>query len=199
MVSAPSGAGKTTLCRRLLSRLEGVEFSVSYTTRAPRKGEVEGVDYHFVSETRFEEMVEAGRFLEWARVHGNFYGTGRDEVIASLEQGIDILLDIDVQGARKVRKLFPGAVFIFILPPSWKELEARLKGRGSEDQERVRLRLANARSELGSVHEYKYAVVNADLYRATEELEAIVLAQRCKISRVLSRPGLLKALRPPLP
>jgi len=195
VVSAPSGAGKTTLCRRLLERISGISFSVSYTTRSPRQGEFDDIDYHFVTQERFDEMVSADSFLEWARVYDNFYGTRKSEVLSRLELGEDILLDIDIQGARQVRRLFPGAILIFLLPPSWSVLEDRLRGRGSEDSSRLKLRMANAKSELEAVHEYDFVVINDDLSRATEDLKSIVVAQRCKIPRILARQGLVQRLR----
>lgn len=190
MISAPSGVGKTTLCRRLLERISGVSFSVSYTTRNPRQGEFDGIDYHFVTQDRFEEMISVDAFLEWARVYSNFYGTSKSEVLSRLELGEDVLLDIDVQGARQVRRLFPEAILIFLLPPSWSVLEARLRDRGSENSSRLKLRMANAKSELEAVYEYNFAVINDDLSKATEDLKSIVIAQRCRTPRILARQGL---------
>jgi guanylate kinase len=195
VISAPSGVGKTTLCRRLLELISGISFSVSYTTRNPRQGEFDNIDYHFVTQDRFEEMVSADAFLEWARVYGNFYGTSKSEVLSRLEMGEDVLLDIDVQGARQIRRLFPEAILIFLLPPSWSLLEARLRGRGSEDSSRLKLRMANAKSELDAVYEYDFVVINDDLLRATEDLKSIVIAQRCKTPRILARQGLIQALK----
>ena len=195
MISAPSGVGKTTLCRRLLERISGIFFSISYTTRNHREGELDGIDYHFVTQDRFKEMVSADSFLEWARVYDNFYGTKKSEVLSRLKLGEDILLDIDVQGARQVRRLFPGSILIFLLPPSWPVLEARLKGRGSEDSSRLKLRMANAKSELEAVYEYDFVVINDDLSKATEDLKSIVIAQRCKTPRILARQGLIQALK----
>ncbi len=189
VVSAPSGAGKTTLCRRLLAELPDLSFSVSYTTRPPRHGEMDGVAYHFVTRERFLAMREAGEFFEWAEVHGNFYGTGKGEVTSRISQGEDVLLDIDVQGARRIREIFPEAVTIFVLPPSWEALEKRLGGRGTEDREVLALRLTNARTELDAAHEYDYLVVNDEIDRALADLVGIVRARRCLTSRVLaSRP-----------
>ena len=185
VISGPSGVGKTILCRRLLKQVSGISFSISYTTRLPRKGETDGIDYHFITREKFKEMVTAGAFLEWAGIYKESYGTGRSEVLSRLDLGEDILLDIDVHGARQVRRPFPEAILIFLLPPSWSALEARLKGRGTEDPSKLRLRMANARSELEAVHEYDFAVINDDLSRATEDLKSIVLAQRCRTSRVL--------------
>jgi guanylate kinase len=195
VISAPSGTGKTTLCRRLLEQISGISFSISYTTRDPRQGEFDGIDYHFVTRNRFEEMVSADAFLEWARVYGNFYGTSKSEVLSRLEMGEDVLLDIDVQGARQVRRLFPEAILIFLLPPSWSVLEARLRDRGSEDSSRLKLRMANAKSELEAMHEYDFVVINDDLSRAAEDLKSIVIAHRCRTLRILARQGLIQALK----
>ncbi len=190
-VSAPSGAGKTTLCRRLIAELPDISFSVSYTTRAPRHGEMDGVAYHFVSLERFLAMREAGEFLEWAEVHGNFYGTGKAEVTSRISRGEDVLLDIDVQGARRIREIFPEAVTIFLLPPSWEVLEKRLGGRGTEDREVLARRLTNARAELEAAHEYDYMVINDEIDRAVADLVGIVRARRCLTSRVLAGRSLL--------
>lgn len=180
MVSAPSGTGKTTLIRRLLADLPGIDFSVSYTTRPMREGEREGIDYFFVDEDRFDRMVAAGEFLEWARVHGRRYGTCVRLVDASLARGHDVLLDIDTQGAASVRRLRKGALLIFIMPPDREALEARLRGRGLESGEEVSRRMTNARQELERFSEYDYLVINDDLERALRELEAIVLAHRSR-------------------
>lgn len=197
VVSAPSGAGKTTLCRRLLAEDKGLCFSVSYTTRSPRSGEEDGRDYFFISRERFESMKEEGGFLEWAEVHGNLYGTSRLQVLKRLEEGKDVLLDVDVQGARQIRRTFPDAVFIFILPPSWEELERRLYARGSEDQERLSIRLKNAALELTAVNDYEFAVINDDIDTALKKLKAIVLARRCRTRRVMGQERLVRALSPP--
>jgi guanylate kinase len=187
VVSAPSGAGKTTLCLRLLETVPGIAFSVSYTTRSPRQGEIDGKDYYFVSRQRFDSMISAGAFLEWAEVHGNYYGTGRSEVSQRLEHGEDVLLDIDVEGAKQVRRLFPQATLIFVLPPSWSVLEQRLRGRRSEDAQGVGIRLANARSEVQMIQGYDFIIINDNLLHAAENLKSIVVAQRCRTSRVVAR------------
>ncbi|UKL14121.1 guanylate kinase [Dissulfurimicrobium hydrothermale] len=194
VISAPSGAGKTTLCRRLLADDKRLCFSISHTTRRPRPGEIDGRDYFFVSRERFEAIEKDGGFLEWAEVHGNLYGTSRSQVFERLKEGADVLLDVDVQGARQIRRTFPDAVFIFILPPSWRELERRLYARGSEDSEWLELRLKNAAVELDAVTEYEFSVVNNELETALEELKAIILARRCRTKRVLERAGLAGSL-----
>lgn len=184
VVSAPSGAGKSTLLARVMPALPGLGFSVSHTTRAPRPGEVSGRDYHFVGREEFVALRERtpSGFLEWAEVHGNLYGTSRAEVEGLLAAGRDVVLDIDVQGARQLRGLLP-AVFIFIAPPSLEELSRRLRHRGTEAEETVRLRLANAREELQAAGEYDYLVVNETLDEAAAQLRAIVLAERCRQRR----------------
>ena len=145
VVSAPSGAGKTTLCRRLLAEDDSISFSVSYTTRPPRAKERPGVDYFFVSRKTFEEMIKAGAFLEWAEVHGNLYGTSKGQVLEALEAGRDVLLDIDVQGAAQVKEILGrDAVLVFVLPPGFEELERRLRKRSTEDEATIRKRLENA-------------------------------------------------------
>jgi len=184
VVSAPSGAGKTTLCNRLLAADEGLRYIVSHTTRPPRPGEVNDRDYSFVDREAFRRMVEAGAFAEWAEVHGNFYGTSLERLRSALARGHDVLLDIDVQGARQIRRSGLPAVLVFILPPSLEALEARLRGRGSDDEETVRRRLRNARDEIAALPEYDYVVVNDDLETAFESLRAVVLADRCRVARL---------------
>ncbi len=187
VISAPSGAGKTTLCEMVLREVPDIGFSVSHTTRLPRTGEVAGRDYHFVSRKEFDEMVSRGDFLEWASVHGNCYGTSKQEVFSRLDVGQDVLLDIDVQGARQVREQFPGAVLIFILPPSMSVLEDRLRARGTEDAEWLKLRLENAELEVKSASDYNYIVINDELPHALEDLKAIIRARRLRAQRVLSQ------------
>jgi guanylate kinase len=182
VVSAPSGAGKTTLCRRLVEQRENLRFSVSYTTRAPREGEVGGRDYFFVDEEAFRAMAERGEFLEWAEVHGNFYGTARSQVEDALGTGTDVLLDIDVQGARQVRESGMSAVFAFILPPSRAVLAERLSGRGTDPEEVVRGRLRAAAGEIRDYELYDYVIVNDVLETALEELAAVVRAAGLRAS-----------------
>lgn len=185
VISAPSGAGKTTLLRGVMSSLVKVEFSVSHTTRNPREGEVDGVDYHFVSRDTFGQMIADNMFLEHAEVHDNFYGTSHAAIEEQLQNGFDVILDIDVQGAAILRKNPQvDAAFIFIAPPSLVELERRLRGRGTENEEKVQVRLINARTELLSSCKYEYLIVNSDIDEATKVLQAIILAERSKSHRL---------------
>ena len=187
VVSAPSGAGKTTLCRRLLQALPGLVFSVSHTTRAPRASERPGVDYHFVTRDEFESRRGAGEFLEWAVVGGELYGTSSRQVEEVLRQGSDVLLDVDTQGAMAVRRLRPEAVLIFVLPPGPEALRARLLARGSETEESLERRLRLAAAEVARAGEYDYQVINDDLDAAFERLRSIVEAARCRTSRLRER------------
>jgi len=187
VISAPSGAGKTTLCRRLLEEVPAITFSVSHTTRAPRPGERDGVDYHFVGGAEFSSLRDRGEFLEWAVVAGHYYGTTAAAVRAAVAEGRDVLLDIDTQGAAAVRRLIPGAAQIFILPPGPEALRARLVGRASESPGEVDRRLALALGEIEQAHLYDYVVVNEDLEEAFERLHAIVLAVRSGRDRQADR------------
>ncbi|NPA93902.1 MAG: guanylate kinase [Thermodesulfobacteria bacterium] len=196
IISAPSGAGKSTLCSMLVKELDNIVFSVSHTTRPPRPGEVDGKDYFFVSEAEFQRLVAEDAFLEWARVHGNFYGTHRGQVMDKLAKGLDVILDIDTQGAKQVKEKLPGAVTIFILPPSWQELKRRLVARGSEDREKIKLRLKNALLEMEEVPNYHYTIVNDQLQVAFEELKSIIIAERNKTRRVIGGKIDLAALKP---
>jgi guanylate kinase len=187
VISAPSGAGKTTLLSRVMARIPGLVFSVSHTTRLPRPGECDGVDYHFVSHADFLAMIDQGNFLEHAEVHGNLYGTSRSAVQKQLEAGKDVVLDIDVQGAAILRGSGQlEAAYVFIAPPGMAELEKRLRGRGTESEERIRLRLKNARHELQAAGQYEYLVINEDIAEATELLAAIILAERARAHRLPS-------------
>lgn len=183
VISAPSGAGKSTLVRELRRRVEGLGFSVSHTTRRPRRGETDGVEYHFVDRPAFEARIGQGAFAEWAEVHGNLYGTDLAALQERLARGEDVILDIDVQGALQLAEKVPEAVLVFVIPPTWDELRRRLQGRGSEDVAVVERRLANARGELERALRYDYLVVNDDLGRAVEELSSIVRAERCRSGR----------------
>jgi guanylate kinase len=184
ILSAPSGGGKTTIAHRLLERRADVGYSVSCTTRPPRAGEVDGRDYRFLSHEAFVEARDAGGFAEWAEVHGNLYGTLRSEVDRVLAAGRHVLMDIDVQGARQFHAAFPDTVLIFVLPPSGEVLKARLSGRKSESRERLLVRLQNARAELGEVGRYHYVVVNDELERAVDQVEAIIDAEGLRHDRV---------------
>ncbi len=178
ILSGPSGAGKGTLRERLFRMLDGLSFSVSCTTRAPRPGETDGVDYRFVAEEEFLRRRDAGDFLEWADVHGHFYGTLTADVKKALDDGRDILLEIDVQGALQVKKKIPGAVTIFVAPPSMKALEERLRGRSTETEQDIALRLCNARREMGESFKYDFTVVNDDIDAAAQRLADIVRQSR---------------------
>ena len=177
ILSAPSGGGKTTIARRLLSRREDVGYSVSCTTRAPRPNEVEGKDYYFLNREQFAAKRAAGEFAESAEVHGNLYGTLRSEISRVLDAGRHVVMDIDVQGARQLRQAFPDAVTVFVLPPSAEVLLARLKGRKTESPKQLAARLHSALQELRAVEEYEYIVINDDLERAVSDASAILDAE----------------------
>jgi guanylate kinase len=195
VISAPSGAGKTTLVRLLLERDAGVIHSVSYTTRAPRSGERDGREYNFVDVATFSAMRERGDFLEWAEVHGNFYGTSRVWLEAQMQAGRDTLLEIDWQGAQQVRRLFPAAVSIFILPPSVAELEKRLRNRGQDTDEVIRRRVDAALGEMRHVGEFDFAIINNDLQVALNELGVIVRAARLRVASQRARePEMFRSL-----
>ncbi len=187
MISAPSGTGKSTLTRLLLERASGLWFSVSFTTRPRRPGEEDGREYHFVDRARFDAMVTASGFLEWADVFGHRYGTGKESTESALDEGRDLLLDIDVQGARQLRESRTPMVSVFILPPDYATLESRLRFRGSEDEAEVARRLAKAREEAEDYLHYDYVVVNDDLERACRELQAVIGAERVRTSRRSAR------------
>jgi guanylate kinase len=187
VVSAPSGAGKTTVLGRVLAELAEIRFSVSHTTRPPRGHERDGVEYHFVDRPAFLRLRDEGRLLEWAEVHGNLYGTGLAEIERARQEGLDVLLDVDVQGARQVRSRISDAVTIFLLPPSYQVLEQRLRGRAQDDEATIRKRLAMAGREIGAFEQYDYAIVNDDLDVAVEALKSIVRAARCRVALVAER------------
>jgi guanylate kinase len=187
IVSAPSGAGKTTLVRMLTERDAAIQLSVSHTTRSPRPGEQDGREYHFVGISAFAAMRERGDFLEWAEVHGNFYGTSRLWLEERLQAGQDVLLEIDWQGAAQVRRAFPGAVGIFIMPPSAGVLARRLRGRGTDSDDVIARRLAAAVAEMRHVEEFDFAIINNDLQVALEDLLAAVRASRLRLSCQQSR------------
>jgi guanylate kinase len=185
VVSAPSGAGKTTLVRKVIEQLPGVNLSVSCTTRAPRPEEREGTDYFFITRDEFNAMGREGKFLEWAHVHGDLYGTPRANM-TKLQHGEDLVLEIDTQGARKIREELNDGVLIFIRPPSLEVLQERLQTRGGDSEEAMQARLQNAQKELDQMAWYDYIVVNDDIEEATRHLASIIIAERCKAARVLS-------------
>jgi len=191
VVSAPSGAGKTTLCQQAVRRLPDLVHSVSYTTRPPRPDECDGRDYHFVAEATFRRMVAEGAFAEWATVHGHLYGTSRKDLEAHLAAGRDVILDIDTQGAAILREAYRDGVFIFILPPSFAHLEARLRARRTDRPEEIARRLAKARTEMAAYPLYEYVVVNDDVERAVGVLCAIITAERSKSRRFTPAPDMV--------
>jgi len=180
VISAPSGAGKSTVLAGVMRRVGGLRFSVSHTTRAPRGTERDGVEYHFVPREAFERLVAEDGFLEHADVHGELYGTARSEVERAQRDGVDLLLDIDVQGAAQVRERLPSAVTVFLIPPSFEELERRLRGRGIDSEGAIRRRLAGARAELLRVGEFDYAIVNESVEECIEDFVAVVRSARCR-------------------
>lgn len=188
IVTGPSAVGKGAICRALLERTPGVRFSVSMTTRPPRPGERDGVEYYFVSKEEFERQIATGGLMEWAEVYGNYYGTPRRQVEEALERGEDIILDIDVVGANSVKARYPDAVSVFVIPPTMAELHARIRKRGSESEEAVQRRLQEAPRWVENGLTYQYVLVNDDLDQAVAELQAILVAERCRTSR---RGGLL--------
>jgi guanylate kinase len=187
VVAAPSGTGKTTICRRVVADDAGVVFSVSHTTREQREGEVDGEDYYFVDSSEFQRLVADGAFLESALYNGNHYGTSWDSIDAPLAEGRDVLLEIEVQGARQVRERRGDACFIFLLPPSMKVLEDRLSGRGTDSPEQIRQRLDLARTELAAIRDFDYAVVNDDIDRCVASVMEIIGAERSGGSEELRR------------
>ena len=184
VVSAPSGAGKTTLCKELAARVPNLKHSISYTTRSPRPGEVHGREYLFVDARYFQSLVERDEFAEWAQVYGQRYGTPRTPLIEMMDKGVDVLLEIDVQGARQIKKTFEDAVYLYILPPSIDALRVRLQQRGGDSTEEIQRRLQKVREEMWSYREYDYIVKNDEMTQAIMQLEAIVLAERIKTKRV---------------
>lgn len=184
VVSAPSGAGKTTLCREIRLRVPDLAYSVSVTTRTPRTGEIDGVDFRFTGETEFRTMLARGELAEWATVHGNLYGTRAAVLEDALAAGRDVLLDIDTQGAAQLRSRYPDAVLVFVLAPSVKELEQRLRERRSDAEAEIERRLARAREEIALWRRYDYLIVNRDVKEALDQLESIIHAERCRVARL---------------
>ncbi len=180
VISAPSGAGKTTLCRKLTENIQGTKLSVSYTTRSPREGEVDGVHYTFISENKFKKMIEKKEFAEWAVVHGNLYGTAIKRLKKLNDDGYDIILDIDTRGAMQLKKNYDNAVYIFILPPSMDILKKRLVNRKTDSKEIIEERINNAKDEMSKCMDYDYVIVNDKLEMAYNELESIVIARKLR-------------------
>lgn len=180
MVAAPSGAGKSSLVKALMELDAGVQPSVSHTTRAPRGQEFDGREYFFIDDAQFDAMVADHAFLEWAHVHGNRYGTSKSTIEERISQGLDVVLEIDFQGAVQIKRLFANAVLIFILPPSWEELRSRLQRRGEDTAEVIEIRLANAATEMAQAHEFDFVIINQLFDKALFDLKAIVHAQRLK-------------------
>jgi len=191
VISGPSGAGKGTIVKALLDQYPSIHYSVSATTRAPREGEVNGVNYWFVSREEFLKMRERDELLEWAEVYGNFYGTPRRRVMEAIARGHDIILEIDPQGAMKIKDRFPAAVFVYIMPPSPRELTKRIRGRGTESQEAIRCRLNSVADELRYVHEYDYLVINDNLKEATADVASIIRAEKWRVKRNVHMIGLV--------
>ena len=188
LLSAPSGAGKTTLSDQLLQQVQNLHPSISYTTRPPRTGEVDGREYHFVTDAEFRRLQQLNAFAEWARVHDFFYGTARAQLEEALKHGSDLLLDIDVQGVKQLKPQYPAAsVAIFLLPPSWQELERRLRGRRTDTTEVIARRLRRAREEANELPLYDYCIVNDQIERAVATLQAIVIAERARVARLHER------------
>lgn len=183
VVSAPSGTGKTTVVERLVEKCPPIRQSLSYTSRPARPGETDGVDYNFISRPDFEAMVHRDEFLEWADIFGNLYGTRRADTERAIAAGLDLVLVIDVQGARQVRERLPLAVAIFVLPPSFAVLESRLRGRNKDPEAAIATRLATARREVDAIDEYDYVVVNDELDRCVCEIDAIIRAERARLAR----------------
>ncbi|MBI5101823.1 MAG: guanylate kinase [Nitrospirae bacterium] len=187
IISAPSGAGKTTICRKIMAKLDNLAQSVSYTTRSPREGEVNNVDYTFISKGLFKKMIERGDFVEWAEVHGNLYGTSKKRLEKLMKSGMDVLLDIDTQGAGQIRDTYEGGIFIFILPPSLTVLGERLNkrmGSTNERREDIKKRLSRAADEIKDYHMYDYVIVNDDLKRSVGRFEAIITAEHLSSKKI---------------
>lgn len=184
IVSGPSGAGKTSLCKELMAAVSTLSFSVSYTTRPQRKGEVDGTDYFFVDEERFKAMVQQGDFAEWAEVYGNLYGTTKACIEEALKHGVDLLFDVEPQGARNLKEHYPQAVSVLVLPPSAAVLEQRLRTRGTDAEEVIKRRLENARKEINQAQNYDYLVINEDFDDALQVLQSIFIAEKNRGSRI---------------
>ncbi|NLB34653.1 MAG: guanylate kinase [Elusimicrobia bacterium] len=183
VVSAPSGTGKTTLCRKLMEVEERARFSISVTSRAPRRGEVDGEDYIFLTEEEFLSQIDEGGFIEWARVHDHYYGTSRDFIEDNLKKGIYVILDIDVQGGLQIKEKYPDTILIFVMPPSLEELRNRLINRKQDTVEEIEKRINNSYDEVRRAPEYDYLIENKDIEVALSEMRAIITAEKCKVRK----------------
>ena len=183
VVSGPSDAGKGTICKALLNKNDQIKLSVSATTRKPRNGEVHGVNYFFIEKEEFTKMIENGEFLEYAQIYDNFYGTPKAAIIECLEKGQDVILEIEMQGARQIKEVYPEGVFIFVLPPSLEELKSRIVGRGTETQEEIEKRFSCAFEEINQIVNYDYFIVNEDIEKSVSDVEAIICAEKNKVTR----------------
>lgn len=183
VVSGPSGAGKGTICKALLNKNDQIKLSVSATTRKPRNGEVHSVNYFFIEKEEFTKMIENGEFLEYAQIYDNFYGTPKAAIIECLEKGQDVILEIEMQGARQIKEVYPEGVFIFVLPPSLEELKSRIVGRGTETQEEIEKRFSCAFEEINQIVNYDYFIVNEDIEKSVSDVEAIICAEKNKVTR----------------
>ena len=183
VVSGPSGAGKGTICKALLNKNDKIKLSVSATTRKPRTGEVHGVNYFFLEKEEFTTMIENGEFLEYAQIYDNFYGTPKAAIIECLEKGQDVILEIEMQGAKQIKEVYPEGVFIFVLPPSLEELKSRIVGRGTETAEEIEKRFSCAFEEINQIVNYDYFIVNEDVDKSVNDIEAIICAEKNKVTR----------------
>ena len=183
VVSGPSGAGKGTICKAILDQNDQITLSVSATTRKPRNGEVHGVNYFFLEKEEFTSMIEKGEFLEYAQIYDNFYGTPKSAIMETLDNGQDVILEIEMQGARQVKEVYPEGIFVFVLPPSLEELKNRIVGRGTETEEEIEKRFSCAFKEINQIDDYDYFIVNEDVEKSVRELEAIISSEKNKVTR----------------